>query len=128
MISRIDGRIGKEVRWVGSSLKDLSAMPEAVQDSIGSALRNIQFGDMPENVRSFGEGLDRAVLKLVDDHAGDTYRVAFSVAFHRCIYVLHAFRKKSTSGRATPTRDLNVIKARLKAARADSRQSPDGMR
>lgn len=33
------------------------------------------------------------------------------------IYVLHAFQKQSKHGAATPTRDLDVIRARLEAAR-----------
>ena len=33
------------------------------------------------------------------------------------IYVLHVFQKKSTSGRATPRREVDLIKARLIRAR-----------
>jgi phage-related protein len=33
------------------------------------------------------------------------------------VYVLHVFRKKSTHGIATPKRDLDLIKARLRRAR-----------
>jgi len=32
------------------------------------------------------------------------------------IYVLHAFQKKSKKGIATPQRDIDLIKARLKRA------------
>ena len=36
----------REVRWVGSSLRDLRRMPESVRDAFGTALRGVQFGEM----------------------------------------------------------------------------------
>ena len=58
------------------------------------------------------------VLEMVDDHNGDTYRGVYMVKFAGVIYVLHAFQKKSKKGIATPKADIDLIKTRLKAARA----------
>ncbi len=57
-------------------------------------------------------------MEVVDRHDGDTYRAVYTVNFPGVVYVLHAFQKKSKSGIATPPHDLDVIKARLKAAKA----------
>jgi phage-related protein len=38
--------------------------------------------------------------------------------FDGVIYVLHAFQKKSKRGKETPKPDIDLIKARLKVARA----------
>jgi len=38
------------------------------------------------------------------------------------IYVLHAFQKKSRKGIATPQHEIELIKARLKAAEAHYRE------
>jgi phage-related protein len=38
------------------------------------------------------------------------------------VYVLHASQKKSTSGRATPKKDLELIRQRLAAAERDYKE------
>ena len=58
----------------------------------------------------------RGVLEIVDGFDGDTYRAVYTVKFVDVIYVLHAFQKKSKKGIATPQREINLIKARLKRA------------
>src|SRR5687768_13304970 len=92
----------KPLHFVASSKKDLQQMPEAVQDTFGYALLDAQYGDHPDEARPFGEGLPREVMKLVEDFDGDTFRAAYTVAFPRAVYVLHVFKKKSSSGIGTP--------------------------
>jgi len=60
-----------------------------------------------------------AVLEIVADHVGDTFRAVYTVKFATAIYVLHAFQKKSKSGIKTSGQDLKMIQWRLKAAEAD---------
>ena len=52
----------------------------------------------------------------MDDFDGDTFRAIYTVRFTKAVYVLHAFQKKSKKGIATPQRDIDLIKARLKRA------------
>lgn len=56
------------------------------------------------------------MLELIEDHRGDTYRAVYTVRFATAIYVLHAFQKKSKRGIATPKRELELIRERLKWA------------
>jgi phage-related protein len=93
-------------------------MPGPVKGQFGSALLDAQFGDHPDGARPFGEGLPRQVMKLAEDHDGDTYRAAYTVAFPRAVYVLHVFKKKSAKGIATPQPDRQTIRARLAEAKA----------
>ena len=65
--------------------------------------------------RSMGFG-GAGVLELIEDHRGDTYRAVYTVRFATRIYVLHAFQKKSKRGIATPKRELDLIRERLKWA------------
>jgi phage-related protein len=58
------------------------------------------------------------VLEVVEDFHGDTYRAVYTVRYTSAVYVLHCFQKKSTSGIATPKRDLDLIKVRLQATMA----------
>lgn len=105
----------------GSSLDDLHDMPKKIRAAFGRALRLAQSGTYPSDSRPFGEGLPREVLKLVEDHDGDTYRAAFVVSFPECVYLLHVFKKKSASGIATPKPAIQTIRARLAAAREHHR-------
>jgi phage-related protein len=51
---------------------------------------------------------------VVSDHAGDTFRVVYTVRWPACVYVLHVFQKKSKSGISTPKAELNLVDSRLK--------------
>ena len=50
---------------------------------------------------------------------GDTYRAVYTVRFAEAVYVLHAFKKKSTRGIKTPQAEIELIARRLKDAAAD---------
>jgi phage-related protein len=56
------------------------------------------------------------VLEVVEDFHGDTFRAVYTLKFADAVYVLHAFEKKSTSGRETPRRDVELVKRRLREA------------
>ena len=43
-------------------------------------------------------------------------------ALSQCIYVLHAFQKKSKTGIATPKKEIDLIRQRLADAEHDYRQ------
>ena len=47
---------------------------------------------------------------------GDAYRVVYAVTLPGVVYVLHAFKKKSTSGIATPRQQIELIKKLLNDA------------
>ena len=87
----------------------------------GSALLDAQYGDHPDGARPFGEGLPPKVMKLVEDHDRDTYRAAYLASLPGAVYVLHVFKKKSSSGIATPKPDRDLIRGRLLAAEAHHR-------
>jgi phage-related protein len=113
----------KPLHFLGSSLKNLRAMPEEVQDIFGSAPLDVHYGDHPEGARPFGEGVPREVMKLVEDHGRDTYRAAYTVSFPGAVYLLHVFKKKSTSGVSTPKPDKELIRKRLRVAEEHHRRT-----
>jgi phage-related protein len=59
------------------------------------------------------------VIRITERHAGDTYRAVYTTLVPGAVYVLHAFQKKSPSGVRTARQDLALVRARLRAARAD---------
>jgi phage-related protein len=110
----------KELRpleWVGASKEDLRAFPGAVQDHVGFALYQAQAGLKHRGAKAL-KGLGSGVLEVVSRHDRDTYRAVYIIRFKAAVYVLHAFQKKAKKGIATPKREMELIKRRLKAAEA----------
>jgi phage-related protein len=62
-------------------------------------------------------GFTETVWQVRADDRGGTYRAVYVAQFAEAVYVLHAFKKKSMSGIATPQRDLDLIRQRLQLAR-----------
>ena len=55
-------------------------------------------------------------------HDGDTFRAVYTVRFGEVVYVLHVFQKKSKRGIATPKKELELIRKRLKLAEEDHKE------
>jgi phage-related protein len=104
----------KPTVFVGSSRKDLQGFPASVRGEIGQALFEAQLGDHPHSAKPL-KGMG-GVLEIRDNFDGDTYRAVYTVRFEGVLYVLHAFQKKSTSGIATPQRQMDLVKQRLRDA------------
>ncbi len=109
----------KPIKWVGSAKRDLDAMPEDVKDVFGHAIDLAQAGGKHRDAKVMTGFGSAGVLEVIDDFRGDTYRTVYTVKFAGWIYVLHFFQKKSRSGIKTPKEDLDLINARLKAAKQD---------
>ena len=62
------------------------------------------------------------MLEIIARHDGDTFRAVYTVRFGEMVYVLHVFQKKSKSGIATPKKELELIRKRLKLAERDHKQ------
>ncbi len=106
----------KELIWVGSSRKDMRALPLPVRRVFGYAIFAAQSWERPpeaKTLKGFG-GAD--VLELAEDHKGGTYRAVYTVRFNAVVCVLHVFQKKAKRGIATPKKELDLIKDRLKQA------------
>jgi phage-related protein len=103
----------KPVIWVGTSLKDLREFPEAVQDHVGYALYVAQRGGKHQDAKVLSGFGGAGVLEIIRDHRGDTFRAVYTLRYAGILFILHAFKKKSKTGRETPRRDIELIKQRL---------------
>jgi phage-related protein len=115
----------KRLEWIGSSKKDLKALPQQVVQVFGYALYLAQIGQKHEQakpLRGFGSA---GVLEVMEDWRGDTYRAVYTVRYAVRVFVLHVFQKKSKSGIATPKADLDLIRSRLKAAERRAKELED---
>ena len=106
----------KPVIWVGSSRKDLRAFPEPVRDHMGYALYVAQCGGKHRDAKALSGFGGAGVVEVVTDFRSDTYRAVYTLQYAKAVYVLHAFQKKSKTGRETPRRDIELVKQRLRKA------------
>ncbi len=106
----------KLVIWVGASLRDLKALPGAVQTGIGRSLKQAQQGDKPAAAKPLSGFGGATVVEIKDNYDGDTFRAVYTVRFAERLYVLHVFQKKSQHGIKTSNQDIALIRTRLKAA------------
>ena len=91
-------------------------MPEPVRRSFGFGPGLAQNGLRSEGAKTLS-GFKRTLVELLEDKDGDTYRAVYTVQFKDVVYVLHCFKKKSTSGRNLPKRDRETIEARVAEVR-----------
>ena len=115
----------KPLAWLGSSKKDLMALPMGVRKFFGHALDFAQRGEQhnaAKVLKGFGGG---GVLEIVANDQGSTYRAVYTVKFREVVFVLHVFRKKSKSGITTPKPDMEIIRERLKVAGKLSQEMRD---
>ncbi len=108
----------KPLAWIGSSKKDLMALPVDVRKFFGHALDFAQRGDKHDAAKVLKGFGGAGVLEVLDDDQDGTYRAVYTVKFVEAVFVLHCFSKKSKRGIETPKEDMDVIRMRLKVAEA----------
>jgi phage-related protein len=119
IIQLLNKQTRKPLKWIGSAKRDLDAMPEDVKDVFGHAIDLAQAGGKHQDAKAMSGFGSAGVLEMVEDFRSDTYRAVYTVKFAGWVYVLHCFQKKSKSGIKTPKEDMDLINARLKAAKQD---------
>ncbi len=111
-----EGLAPKPLFWVGSSRKDLRSFPNEVKLTMGFALWQAQLGRIHSDAKPLKGFGGAGTLEVVEDYDGNTYRAVYTVKFAGVVYVLHAFQKKSKTGKKTPLHEIDLIKQRLKRA------------
>lgn len=106
----------KPVVWLGNTYEELTKFPSEVQGLMGYALYQAQIGNKHPDAKPLKGFKGAGVVEIVDNFDGDTYRTVYTVKLAGIVYVLHAFQKKSKKGIATPPKDIELIKKRLKKA------------
>ena len=115
----------KPVIWIGSSSADLKRFPDPVRRRMGFAVYQAQAGLRHRGAKPL-KGLGSGVLEVVSRHDGDTFRAVYTVRFETAVYVLHAFQKKARRGVATPKKELDLVRRRLRAAEQHDRDTHGG--
>lgn len=112
----------KEIRWQGNSRKVVHQFPKGVRNALGKEITRIQLGLQPRNgdwLPTVGPGVQEIRIA----HSKEAYRLIYVVTVADCIYVLHAFHKKSKTGIATPKEELDLASKRYKELVSSLRRS-----
>ncbi len=103
----------RPVSWVSAALKDFQAVPDGARSICLAALTIAAEGGKADIVKPM-RGLGSGVFEIALPFRGNAFRVVYAVHIADEIWVVHAFQKKSTQGIKTPTREVDLIKDRLK--------------
>ncbi len=113
------------LEWIGSSKKDLMALPGEVEDVFGYALHLAQIGQKHAQAKPLQGFGSAGVLEVIEDWRSNTYRAVYTIRYAARVFVLHVFQKKSKSGIATPKSDVELIRSRLKVAAKRAKELED---
>lgn len=101
----------KPLVFLGSSQKDLRAMPANVRYALGIELMTIQYGGEPSDFKPMPDVGSGVCEIRYRDTAHGAFRVMYVARFPDAIYVLHAFQKKT---RKTSKADMDLAAKRHK--------------
>ena len=96
----------RDVKFVGSSLDDLRALPKPARQDMGYQIEGVQRGLDPHDWKpmpSVGRGVREIRVRGVDN----SYRGIYVANIDDAVYVLHVFAKKS---RRTPASDIRLAR------------------
>lgn len=108
----------KKVVWVGSSYRDFMEFPAEVRQAAGYVLHHAQTGKKHDRIKVLSGMGNAGVAEIKENGPNGTYRVIYTIEMKGFVFVLHSFQKKSKSGIATPKHELDLLKNRIKEAKA----------
>ena len=103
----------RPVSWIRAALRDFGTIPEGATSICLAALTIAAEGGKADIVKPM-RGMGPGVFEIALPFRGDAFRVVYAVQLADDIWVVHAFQKKSAQGIKTPTREVDLIKDRLK--------------
>jgi phage-related protein len=108
----------KPVVWIASTKHDLKSLPEEIRGRAGHALWSAQTGGTHPQAKVLKGFGDASVIEIIEHWQGNAYRAVYTVRFEEAVYVLHVFQKKSRRRVETPKADIDLVKRRLRDAKA----------
>jgi phage-related protein len=103
----------RKIGWIKAALKDFRDFPQDAQDRATAALTMIAEGATPDIAKPL-TGFGSGVWELAIKSRGDAYRVVYALQLGDDIWIVHVFQKKSKKGIATPKRDIDLVRERIK--------------
>ena len=106
-------RSTRPVSWVSAARKAFEDFPQAARERCMDALTMAAEGGKAAIAKPM-HGLGAGVLEIALPFRGNAFRVIYGVQLGDDLWVIHAFRKKSTQASKTPKHEIDLAKDRLK--------------
>jgi phage-related protein len=103
----------RPISWLKSALRDFERFPPGARSVCLGALTIAAEAAKADIVKPM-QGLGPGIFEIALPFKGEAYRVVYTVQLGDDIWVLHAFQKKAKRGNATPKREIDLVKERLK--------------
>ena len=103
----------RPVSWIKAALKGFNEFPEGAASVCLAALTIAAEGGKADTAKPL-HGTGSGVFEIALPFRGDSFRVVYALQLGDDVWVVHAFKKKSTHGIKTPEREIDLIKERLK--------------
>jgi len=101
------------ISWISAARKEFASFPQSAQAICLAALTIAAEGGMADIAKPL-KGLGSGVFELALKFRGDAFRIVYAVQIDDALWVVHAFKKKSTHGIKTPKHVIELAKERLK--------------
>jgi phage-related protein len=103
----------RPISWISAARKEFADFPERAQGICLSALTIAAEGGMADIAKPM-KGIGSGVFEIALRFRGDAFRTIYAVQIDDALWVIHAFKKKSTQDIKTPRHEIDLIKDRLK--------------
>ena len=102
----------RPIGWVRAARKVYEAFPETVRDRVNTALTIAAEGGKADIAKPL-KGVGTGVMEIAVRYRTDAWRVVYVTEVAGCLWVLHAFQKKSKTGIKTPKAEIDLVRVRL---------------
>lgn len=103
----------RPISWIKAALKEFETFSEGARTICLAAL-TIAAESGKVDIAKPMHGLGSGIFEIALPFRGDAFRVVYAVQLSEEVWVVHAFRKKSTQSIKTPKREIDLVKDRLK--------------
>ena len=103
----------RAISWIKAARKAYERFPVGASREIDRALSLAAQGDKADIAKPM-VGLGSGVMEIAVKFRGDAWRAVYVLQIAEDVWVVHAFQKKSASGIATPTHEIDLIRGRIR--------------
>ena len=103
----------RPIAWIKAARKTFVSFPKGAQDEILRALTVAAEGQKADIATPL-KGVGAGVFEVALHYRTDAYRTVYALRIWERLWVVHAFQKKAKQGIKTPTKEIDLIRERLK--------------
>jgi phage-related protein len=106
-------RTTRPISWVAAAHKEFESFPAGAKTICLTALTIAADGGKADIAKPL-KGLGAGVMEIALPYRGSAFRVVYAVQIGADLWVVHAFKKKSTQGIKTPKHEIDLVVERVK--------------